>query len=183
MPCLKETTSNLKERDIRIEVESSSLDNTEDMEERENMNHQEITLQNDEESTDDNADSATLPIDKYQLTRDRQRRQIRPPSRFNDDNFVSFLTYQELVENEPLSYDEAMKSKDSLNWKAAMKKEMSSLMQNNTWILVEKPKNQKVVDCKWIYKIKEGEGSINNVRFKARLVAKGFTQREGVDYF
>ncbi|KAL2475147.1 Retrovirus-related Pol polyprotein from transposon TNT 1-94 [Abeliophyllum distichum] len=103
MPCLKETTSNLKERDIRIEVESSSLENTEDMGERENLNHQEITLQNDEESTDENADSATLPIDAYQLTRDRQRRQIQPPARFNDDNFVSFLTYQEVIENEPLS--------------------------------------------------------------------------------
>ncbi|KAL2498193.1 Uncharacterized protein Adt_23743 [Abeliophyllum distichum] len=137
MPCLKETISNMKERDIRIEVESSNLENTEDMGERENLNHQEINLQNEEESTENNADFATLPIDEYQLTRDRQRRQIRPPARFNGDNFVSFLTYQKVVENEPLSYDETMKSKDSLNWKTAMEEEMSSLMQNNTWILVE----------------------------------------------
>ncbi|KAL2469901.1 Reverse transcriptase Ty1/copia-type domain-containing protein [Abeliophyllum distichum] len=132
MPCLKDTTSTLNERDIIFEVESSNLEHFEDMGEREHMNHQEITLQNDEESTDNNVDSTTLPIDEYQLTRDRQRRHIRPPARFNDDDFVSFLTYQEVIENEPLYYDKAMKSKDSLNWKAAMDEEMSSLMQNNT---------------------------------------------------
>lgn len=43
-------------------------------------------------------------------------------------------------------------------------------------------KKKKLVDCKWIYKIKEGECGTNNVRYKARLVAKGFTQKEGVDY-
>ncbi|KAL2527158.1 Uncharacterized protein Adt_12212 [Abeliophyllum distichum] len=90
MPCLKDTTSILKERDISFEVESSNLEHTEDMGERENMNHQEITLQNDEESTDNNVDSATLPIDEYQLTRDRQRRQIGPPARFNDDDLSLF---------------------------------------------------------------------------------------------
>ena len=38
------------------------------------------------------------------------------------------------------------------------------------------------MDCKWIYKVKEGLTSSEPVRFKARLVAKGFTQVEGIDY-
>ena len=53
---------------------------------------------------------------------------------------------------------------------------MDSLIKNKTWILVEKPKQQRLVGCKWIFKKKKG------ARFKARSVAKGFTQREGVDY-
>lgn len=53
---------------------------------------------------------------------------------------------------------------------------MSSLYKNKIWELVYKPIGQKLVPCKWLFKLKEGS------RFKARLVAKGFTQREGIDY-
>lgn len=56
---------------------------------------------------------------------------------------------------------------------------MASLYKNKTWKLVNKPKNQKLVDCKWFYKLKEMEGSNNKVRYKARLFAKGFTSKEG----
>ena len=57
-----------------------------------------------------------------------------------------------------------------------MNKEIDSLIKNKTWILVDKPKQQMVVGCKWIFKKKEG------ARFKARLVANEFTQREGLYY-
>lgn len=38
------------------------------------------------------------------------------------------------------------------------------------------------MDCKWIFKVKEGLTSSEPVRFKARLVAKRFTQVEGINY-
>ncbi|KAK6158246.1 hypothetical protein DH2020_005560 [Rehmannia glutinosa] len=60
-----------------------------------------------------------------------------------------------------------------------MNEEMNSLHVNNTWILVPKPANCSVVDCKWLFKVKN---ECESVRFKARLVAKGFTQKEGIDY-
>ena len=63
-----------------------------------------------------------------------------------------------------------------------MKEEMQPLHDNQTRTLVPSPKNQRIVDCKWIFKVKEGMTSTEPVRFKARLVAKGFTQVEGVDY-
>jgi len=63
-----------------------------------------------------------------------------------------------------------------------MDDEMNSLLKNKTWELVKRPKGQKLIECKWIFKIKEGEGGNDSVRYKARLVAKGFTQKEGVDY-
>lgn len=64
-------------------------------------------------------------------------------------------------------------------WFEAMKAEIHSLYLNNTWILVLKPANCSIVECKWLFKVKQES---DHVRFKARLVAKGFTQKEGVDY-
>ncbi|CAM8960752.1 unnamed protein product [Rhodiola kirilowii] len=56
-----------------------------------------------------------------------------------------------------------------------MDKEIKALESNNTWVLVDLPKDKTLVDCKWIYKIKYlSDGSVE--RFKARLVARGFTQ-------
>jgi len=61
-----------------------------------------------------------------------------------------------------------------------MKEEMKSLVDNETWKLVDRPNNENIVQCKWIYKLKKGvDGS---KRYKARLVAKGFTQMPGRDY-
>ena len=62
-----------------------------------------------------------------------------------------------------------------------MKEELSSLQKNETWQFVVRPKDHKVLDSKWIFKVKR-VSKANPVRFKARLVAKGFTQREGIDY-
>ena len=58
---------------------------------------------------------------------------------------------------------------------------MDSLKNNNTWVLVKKPPNQKLIDCKWIFKLKEGVTPEDNRKYKARLVAKGYIQRKGVD--
>lgn len=62
-----------------------------------------------------------------------------------------------------------------------MNDEFDSLVKNKTWILVDKPNNQKVIDNEWVFKIKRNpNGSIE--KYKARLVVRGFTQQYGVDY-
>ena len=63
-----------------------------------------------------------------------------------------------------------------------MKDEMESLHKNNTWKLVKRPENKRVVGCKWVYKVKQGIPGVKSMRYKARLVAKGYTQREGIDF-
>ena len=57
-----------------------------------------------------------------------------------------------------------------------MKEEIKSQMENETWVLVDRPKNRQIVKCKWVFTVK-ADG-----RYKARLVAKGFTQVEGTDF-
>lgn len=59
---------------------------------------------------------------------------------------------------------------------------MDSLLRNNTWQLVDKPKGRKYLGCKWLYKLKEISPGNEKVKYKARLVAKGYAQLEGVDF-
>ncbi|KAH9722802.1 hypothetical protein KPL70_006847 [Citrus sinensis] len=123
-------------------------------------------------------------LDNYQLARDRERRTIRMPKKYGITNLISYAlsVAEELSGEEPMSYKEAMCRSGKANWRAAMEEELAFLKKNNTWILVEKPLNKRLVGCKWIYKFKDGEFVDKQPRYKARLVAKGFTQKEGVDF-
>ena len=83
--------------------------------------------------------------------------------------------FEEAVNSVPSNFEEAINSVDREKWISAMKNEMNSLKENETWKLVEKS-NQKVINCRWVFTKKE-----NDV-FKARLVIKGYAQTEGIDY-
>ncbi|KAG7567097.1 Integrase catalytic core, partial [Arabidopsis thaliana x Arabidopsis arenosa] len=72
--------------------------------------------------------------------------------------------------------------KDWVLWNGAIGEEMDSLIKNGTWILVDRPKDRKVIGCRWLFKIKPGIPGVESKRHKARLVARGFTQKEGIDY-
>jgi len=62
-----------------------------------------------------------------------------------------------------------------------MEEKMSMINKNETWALVDKPQDRKVIGVKWVFKTKlNADGSIN--KYKARLVVKGYAQIFGVDY-
>jgi hypothetical protein len=62
-----------------------------------------------------------------------------------------------------------------------MQCEYDAVIKNQTWKIVECPKDVKPIGCKWVYRIKYKEnGEID--KYKARLVTKGFAQKEGIDY-
>lgn len=118
------------------------------------------------------------------LARDRTRRTVKQPARFSGSDMLYFAL--NVVENidceEPKNYKEAISCEESRQWILAMREELESLEKNGTWILVDKPKNQKLVSCKWLFKKKAEMTDREMIRYKARLVARGFTQREGVDF-
>ncbi|GKA14457.1 zinc finger, CCHC-type containing protein [Tanacetum coccineum] len=81
------------------------------------------------------------------------------------------------VEDDPKTFDEAMKSHDVAFLKEVINNEMDSIMGNNTWVLADLP-----LGCKWIYKRKlKVDRTIE--KFKARLVIQGFRQKLGINYF
>ena len=80
--------------------------------------------------------------------------------------------------DEPKTFVEA---KDEGTWRHAMDEEMSSIISNNTWRLVDLPAGHKAIGLKWVYKLKrDANGDIQ--KHKARLVAKGYVQRQGIDF-
>ena len=63
-----------------------------------------------------------------------------------------------------------------------MQKELSMIEKNQTWELIERPKNRKFIGVKWVFKTKlNANGSIN--KYKAMLVVKVYAQIFGVYYF
>lgn len=112
----------------------------------------------------------------------RLKNNIRKPKIRTDGTvgYSAIVTYSvtRTANLEPSSHVTALKDP---NWKQAMVDEYNALMFNKTWHLIPPDPSLNVIDCKWVFRIKEKpDGSID--RHKARLVAKGFTQEYGIDY-
>ena len=89
---------------------------------------------------------------------DRKRRAIRPPKRYAVADLIAYALTdaKEVNEEEPRTYKEAMNSRYKLKWNKALDEEIESLMKNETWKLIVRLEKRKTVNCKWIFKVKEG---------------------------
>ena len=56
------------------------------------------------------------------------------------------------MEDDPTSFEEAMRSDHSSKWLEAMEDEMKSMNANKVWDLEIIPKGAKTVGRKWVYK-------------------------------
>ena len=80
-----------------------------------------------------------------------------------------------LDHDEPMNYEEAMMSPDSVKWLEAMKSEMRSMYENKVWTLIDLPNDRRAIDIKWIFKRKMDTDSSVTI-YKAIIVAKCFRQ-------
>ncbi|KAH9793888.1 hypothetical protein KPL71_004697 [Citrus sinensis] len=118
--------------------------------------------------------------DDFIATR-RPRREIKKPGWLTKDMVIAYAL-PVIDDDIPNTFDEALRSNESDQWKQAMEEEMKSLHQNQTWELVKLPKGKRAIGNKWVYTKKQGSSNQTTHRYKARLVAKGFAQKKGIDY-
>lgn len=98
----------------------------------------------------------------------RSKRQIKLPENLLDYELYQAYCLTTMEEEEPQTYQEAIRK----GWKDAIDKELEAHEIMRTWTVSDIPENTKIIDAKWIFKLKE-----NGVR-KARLVARGYQLKD-----
>lgn len=93
---------------------------------------------------------------------------------------IDVNTIEEVVA--PRSLKEMIKTPIAKWWIKSMSAEISALEEKDTWKLVKRPIDVKVIDTRWVYKVKRSTDN-STVKLKSRLVARGFEQEYGVNYF
>ena len=83
---------------------------------------------------------------------------------------------------EPKTFQEAWHhpiENDRNNWRAAIRKEIRSMINRGVWRKTDRakiPKNRRLIGNKWVFRMKR-DGT-----YRVRLVALGYSQIPGVDY-
>ncbi|KAL0463407.1 UNVERIFIED_CONTAM: putative mitochondrial protein [Sesamum latifolium] len=129
-----------------------------------------------EKMTNVGVNHSSTSLTHEELDEPRRSKRARVVKNFGSD----FITYN--IEDDPITFKDAMASSKAKQWKEAVKSEMDSIISNGTWVLVDLLLGCTTIGCKWIFKKKlKPDGTVD--KFKARLVAKGFKTKEGIDYF
>ncbi|UYV72835.1 hypothetical protein LAZ67_10000926 [Cordylochernes scorpioides] len=77
---------------------------------------------------------------------------VRRSQRIKERNNVNFILEPE--ERIPENYEEAINCENKYEWLEAMKEELYSIDKHKVWTLVQREKNMKIINCKWIFSIK-----------------------------
>eukprot|EP00253_Pinus_taeda_P003979 PITA_03979 len=109
------------------------------------------------------------------------KRHVAPRGTFREsdkpNSYQGYLaTMSTIVQSEPCTFKEAVKHQV---WKDAMNEEYESIMKNDVWDVVPRPKDKSVVISKWLYKNMELMGVLKSSRpgslLKASLKRKEWT--------
>lgn len=98
------------------------------------------------------------------------------------DRYTAHCAYsaQQWVEDIPLRFDDIFGREDEFEWRRAIDDELDSLAENQTWVVIDKPPQVKLLGSKRVFKKKLEPD--NSIKYKARLVAKGYLQKPGIDF-
>jgi hypothetical protein len=77
------------------------------------------------------------------------------------DDYEVYVSEEIQMEDDPTSFEEAIRSAHSSKWLEAMEDEMKFMSTNRVWDLEKISKGAKIVGCKWVYKTKcDSKGNI-----------------------
>ncbi|KAE8889350.1 hypothetical protein PF007_g14784 [Phytophthora fragariae] len=108
-------------------------------------------------------------------------RAARMQTRHMGAKHVPVQVVHAVVTPDPRNYRDAMRDARANKWKEAIKVEFEALESNNTWEVVARPRNSKLLHTKWVFKTKtHADGTVE--RYKDRLVVCGNEQEYGIDY-
>lgn len=131
----------------------------------------EEAIQEDEEQPEFEENEPAVVNDEQVRRRLRNRDLLRRPSRY-ELNVAEFRT--------PRSYKQVMASQDSQKWCKAINCKLKAHEKNNTWTIIEKKSDMKIIDTKSVFRLIRGaNGKV--CRHKARLCARRFMQEQGID--
>lgn len=153
------------------------------LQEENDHEEEEVNADNYEEEDGDSETTSVLVPETEHTNGDLRRstRARKTPGYLEDYVYLSEVEGERLLlllNDEPYNFEEAIEEKV---WKDACDEEISSIIKNKTWELVNLPAGAKAIELKWVFKIKRNsDGTIN--KHKSRLVAKGYIQRHGIDY-
>lgn len=103
-----------------------------------------------------------------------------PPSFL--DELVEAAALHTNVLDQPSNIKEVRSSPNADKWLAACTAELEELKRQNTWTLVPRPSNRKILKGRWVLRTKPNIEDPSKPKYKARWVAKGFLQRFGLDF-
>lgn len=113
-----------------------------------------------EENMETTSDTTTEPDHKP----DRPKRIRKAPIRYDIDEYADQVTEESCQMHhfayqiaEPVNLKEALEGEYSEKWKEAAESEYQSLLDNETWELVDLPAGRKPIGCRWVFKIKHGK--------------------------
>lgn len=112
-------------------------------------NENKIQNENIEEESD-NESVNSMQIPKLTPEPRSSKRDRKQPERYAPHTYANCIYVNCVSVDTPENYNEAINCSDSEKWQEAMNKEIDCLNKNNTWKLVKKPEDKKVLDLKWV---------------------------------
>lgn len=142
----------------------------------------EVAPQESDSTTDDDDDLAG-PRRSERLQQEEPRYPTRERKQAEIHNQAAWAaTTDSCGVQTPKTLWQALNGPQKKKWLTAIKEELKSLHDNNTWSeLMDLPEGRKAIGCKWVFTLKlKPDGTVD--RYKARLVALGYRQKYGIDY-